>query len=175
MSNPTLKTAGAALRALGNKDEGLYAKLYKALSAYRSKDAAKSAGGKTAGNAALLIARGKGEPFAAWAGAIGPAFALPPATVDANFNEDIIGGLSSGSPIGEAAKDAVTGAVGDAVTAATPQWASGLVGAFTSGNTWLRVGEVVLGLLLVVAGVVKLAGPAALSATPVGRIAKAVR
>lgn len=51
----------------------------------------------------------------------------------------------------------------------------GFLGALTSGNTWLRVGEVVLGLLLVVAGVVKLAGPAALKATPVGRIAKAVR
>lgn len=174
MSNPTLKTAGAALRALGDKDQGLYAKLYKALSAYRSKDAAKSAGGKTAGNAALLIARGKGEPFAAWAGAIGPAFALPPATVDQNFNEDIIGGLTSPeSPIGDAAKDAITGAVGDAVTTAVP-WASGLVGAVTSPNTWLRVGEVVLGLLLVVAGVVKLVGPTALNAIPAGRIAKAM-
>jgi hypothetical protein len=175
MSNPTLKAAGDAMRALSKKDEGLTAKVYKALSAYRSKDAAKSAQGKTAGNAALLILRGKGEPFAAWAAAIGPAFTLPPATVDANFNEDIVGGFSTGSPVGPAVGDAVTGAVGDAITAATPQWAGDLVGALTSGNTWLRVGEVVLGLLLVVAGVVKLTGPGVLKATPVGRVAKALR
>jgi hypothetical protein len=37
------------------------------------------------------------------------------------------------------------------------------------------VGEVVLGVLLVVAGVVKLAGPTVLSATPAGRLAKAVK
>jgi hypothetical protein len=67
---------------------------------------------------------------------------------------------------------AAAGAVQDALT---PSWASGLIGALTSGNTWLRVGEVVLGLLLVVAGVVKLVGPAALNASPVGRVAKALR
>lgn len=71
--------------------------------------------------------------------------------------------------IGSGIADAASGVAG---------WQNGILGflgAFTNANTWLRVGEVVLGLLLVVAGVVKLAGPTVLSATPAGRVAKAVK
>lgn len=52
---------------------------------------------------------------------------------------------------------------------------SGFLNALSSANTWLRVGEVVLGVLLVVVGVVKLAGPSVLNATPIGRAAKVLR
>ena len=70
--------------------------------------------------------------------------------------------------LGSGIADAAKGVAGwqDSIT--------GFLGAFTSGNTWLRVGEVVLGLLLVVAGVVKLVGPTALNAIPAGRVAKAM-
>lgn len=78
---------------------------------------------------------------------------------------DAVGGLPAGvgNAVGQGLADSFQGGV------------LGFLGALTSGNTWLRVAEVVLGVALVLAGVVKLAGPTAISATPVGRLAKAVR
>lgn len=99
------------------------------------------------------------------------AFFRDPAAMKAwqNKNAPIKTPTENAEDLGGGIADAAAGVAGwqDGIT--------GFLGAFTSANTWLRVGEVVLGLLLVVAGVVKLAGPAALTATPVGRIAKAVK
>lgn len=85
---------------------------------------------------------------------------------------DAIG--SGASVVGNAPTD-VGNAVGQGLANSFQGGILGFLGALSSPNTWLRVGEVVLGLLLVAVGVAKLAGPAALSATPAGRVVKAVR
>lgn len=51
---------------------------------------------------------------------------------------------------------------------------TGFLSALTSPNTWLRVGEAVLGLALVLVGVAKLLGPSVMNVVPAGRIAKAI-
>jgi hypothetical protein len=107
------------------------------------------------------------KAVAAWTKAIGGAVG--------GATSDLGGGLAPGVDAITGLPQGVGSAVGEGLANSFQGGILGFLGALTSGNTWLRVGEVVLGLLLVVAGVVKLAGPAALSATPVGRIAKAVR
>jgi hypothetical protein len=116
-----------------------------ALVAWFSDPKAVAAFTKGIGSAVGSATSGIGDAVGAGAGAVG---ALP---------SDV------GSAVGQGLVDAYQGGV------------LGFLGAFTNANTWLRVGEVVLGLLLVVAGVVKLVGPGPLKATPVGRLAKAVR
>lgn len=49
----------------------------------------------------------------------------------------------------------------------------GFAKALTSGNTWLRVGQVAVGVVLIVVGLVKVSGGAA-NLIPVGRVAKAL-
>jgi hypothetical protein len=107
------------------------------------------------------------KAVAAWTNALGGAVgAATQGTGDAiGSGASVIGNVPGevGSAVGQGLANSFQGGI------------LGFLGAFTNANTWLRVGEVVLGLLLVVAGVVKLVGPAALSATPVGRIAKVLR
>jgi hypothetical protein len=116
-----------------------------ALTAWFSDPAAVAAYTKAIGGAVGSAVKGTGDAVGSGAAAVGTL----PAGV--------------GAAVGQGLADSFQGGI------------LGFLGALTSANTWLRVGEVVLGVLLVIAGVVKLAGPAALSATPAGRLAKAVR
>jgi hypothetical protein len=171
-ANPTVDAANTALVALEKKDFALFTPMFAALLQYSDKNAGTSAKGKTAANAQIMKLAAKGDPYKGWAAAFQAVLALPPATIrDAGGIKSALPSHGAGEVIGGAV-DSATGVVQDALT---PSWAGGIIGALTSANTWLRVGEVVLGLLLVVAGVVKLAGPTVLNATPAGRIAKAVK
>ncbi len=85
------------------------------------------------------------------------------------------GAIGSGaSAVGNATND-VGNAVGQGLANSFQGGILGFLGALTSGNTWLRVAEVMLGVALVLVGVAKLAGPTVLNATPAGRVVKAVR
>jgi hypothetical protein len=168
-ANPTVTAANSALSALMKKDFALFTPTYAALLQYSDKNPGTSAKGKTAANAEIMKLAAKGDPYKGWATTFQAVLALPPATIrDA-------GGIGPSAIPEPPIKVAAEGAAGDVQNALTPSWAGGIIGALTSANTWLRVGEVVLGVLLVVAGVVKLAGPTVLSATPAGRLAKAVK
>ncbi len=89
-------------------------------------------------------------------------------------------GKSAESVLGQSRTDGSKtpeGGAGAEVATAAGDLAGGLniqgfLSALTNGNTWLRVGEVTLGILLVVAGVVKLMSPAVIqSSASVAKVA----
>jgi hypothetical protein len=96
-----------------------------------------------------------------------------------NMNRDLIkDGIASLAPPavkpGEIDRGNVTPAqVGEA---AKETLGGTFLGPLFQANLWIRVGEVVLGLILIAVGVVRLAPTSQLvNKTPVGRIAKAIR
>jgi hypothetical protein len=88
---------------------------------------------------------------------------------DTKFNGEPVVGIK---PPAETLKDdagAVASSVADAL-------GKTFLGPLFQANLWLRVGEVVLGVLLIAIGVVRMAPTSALvNKTPVGRIAKAMK
>ena len=141
----------SALRDLAAADPAAHRDITRAQQLMASP--ATAAQGRQLFNSALLKLRGKGGRFAGLAGALAPLLNAPAA-------------LPSLPSLPNA---------GDVVDAITPDWISGIVKALTSANLWLRVGQVLLGTLLIVVGTVKLTSGAAANVIPVGRVAKALR
>lgn len=76
----------------------------------------------------------------------------------------VVGGLPTdvGNAVGQGLANSFQGSI------------MGFLGALTSPNTWLRIGEAVLGIALVLVGAAKLLGPGVMNVVPAGRLAKAV-
>lgn len=116
-----------------------------AINAWFSDPAAVAVFTKGLGDAAGSVTKGAGDAIGSTAG--------------------VVGGLPQnvGAAVGQGLADSFQGGI------------LGFLGALTSGNTWLRIAEAILGLLLLTVGVLKLAGPSIAHATPAGRIAKVLK
>lgn len=152
---PTIDNALQALAALRGKDAQLAFDISNAMTEYGSANASTSATGKQRANATILKLRGKGQPYAGWAAAFSAVLQLPPATVRA-------ASWTAPAPDSGILPDFLDGITGKVTDAVTPDWAGGAFSALTSANLWMRVGQVLLGILLITVAASKLAGPTVL-------------